>query len=182
APGHVTIVTIPNLQTQNLRDPLRPFTSLGVLQQIEAFLTERTGCFVRLHVKNPQFEQVHVRFKLRLYDGFDETYYANLLRQEITRFLSPWAFATGRTPSFGGRIYKSVLIDFVEDQPYVDYVTDFQLFQDIDGQPPGSSDLDEVQGSRAVSILVSAPASKHEITIIKAAQQTVSGEACPCEA
>jgi hypothetical protein len=64
----------------------------------------------------------------------------------------------------------------------VDYVTDFQLFQDIDGQPPGSSDLDEVQGSRAVSILVSAPASKHEITIIKAAQQTVSGEACPCEA
>ena len=182
APGHVTIVTIPNLQTQNLRDPLRPFTSLGVLQQIEAFLTERTGCFVRLHVKNPQFEQVRVRFKLRMYDGFDETYYANLLRQEITRFLSPWAFATGRTPSFGGRIYKSVLIDFVEDQPYVDYVTDFQLFQDIDGEPPGSSDLDEVQASKAVSILVSAPASKHEITIIKPAQQTFSGEACPCEA
>lgn len=184
APGHVTIVTIPNLQIQNLRNPLKPFTSLGVLQQIQSFLKKRTSCFVscfvRLHVKNPQFEEVRVRFNLRLHGGFDETYYSNLLKQEITRFLSPWAFANGGTPSFGGKIYKSVLINFVEDQPYVDYVTDFQLFQDIGGVQ-GTSDLDEVEGSRAVSILVSVPAGKHEITIIKDLQKAPSGESCLCE-
>ena len=180
APGHVTVVTVPNLQTQNLRDPLKPFTSLGVLQQIEAFLKKRTSCFARLHVRNPQFEEVRVRFKLRLHDGFDETYHSNLLRQAITRFLSPWAFTNRGTPSFGGKIYKSVLINFIEDQAYVDYVTDFQLFQDIGGAQ-GSSDLDEVEGSRAVSILVSAPASKHKIDPIKTALGSASGETCSCE-
>jgi hypothetical protein len=124
---------------------------------------------------------VRVRFKLRLHDGFDEAFHANQLRQEITRFLSPWAFAVGRAPSFGGKIYKSLLIDFVEDQPYVDYVTDFEMFQDIGGAA-GSSDLDEAQGSRAVSILVSAPAARHEITVIKAGQEVALVESCPCEA
>jgi hypothetical protein len=136
---------------------------------------------VRLHVKNPQFEEVRVRFKLRLYDGFDESYYSNLLKQAITRFLSPWAFADGGTPSFGGKIYKSVLINFIEDQSYVDYVTDFQLFRNVGGVQ-GSRDLDEVTGSTAVSILVSAPAGKHEITIIKDTLEIPSGESCVCEA
>jgi len=181
APGHVTLVTIPNLQNQNLRDPLKPYTSLGLLQQIQAFMQERIGCFARLHVKNPQFEEVRARFKLRLYDGFDETYYSNLLKQAITGFLSPWAFANGGTPSFGGKIYKSVLINFVEEQPYVDYVTDFQLFQDTSGAQ-GKRDLDEVAASTAVSILVSVPAGKHEITIINEVQETPSGESCGCEA
>jgi hypothetical protein len=181
APGHVTLVTIPSLQSQNLRDPLKPYTSLDVLEQIQAYLEERTSCFARLHVKNPQFEEVRVRFKLRLYDGFDEAYYSDLLKQAITRFLSPWAFATGGTPSFGGKIYKSVLIDFIEDQPYVDYVSDFQVFQDIGGVQ-GTGDLDELGGSTAVSILVSAPAAKHEITIIDEALQIPSGESCACEA
>jgi hypothetical protein len=181
APGHVTIVTIPNLRVQNLRDPLKPYTSLGLLEEIKGFLEKCTSCFAQLHVKNPQLEEVRVRFSLRLYDGFDETYYSNLLKQSITRFLSPWAFSGVGTPSFGGKIYKSSLINFVEEQPYVDYVTDFQVFQDIGGVA-GTADLDEVAGSRAVSILVSAPASKHEITLIDPVQDTVPGESCSCDA
>jgi hypothetical protein len=181
APGHVTVVAIPRLQTQQFRDPLKPYTSLGVLQDIETFLKKRVSCFMQLHVRNPQFEEVRVRFALRLYDGFDESYYTLQLKQAITRFLSPWAFSDGGAPTFGGKVYKSVLINFVEDQPYVDYVSDFQLFQDIAGVP-GTVDLDEVAGSRAVSILVSAPAGKHEISIIKPAQDSELAEACACEA
>ena len=111
---------------------------------------------------NPEFEEVCVSFNLFLFDGFDKTYYSNLLRQAITRFLSPWAFAEAGSPSFGGKIYKSVLINFIEEQPYVDYVTDFKLFQYRDDEII-RTDLSEVAGSRAVSILVSAPADKHEI-------------------
>ena len=180
APGHVTIVAIPNLQTQNVRDPLKPFTSLGVLEDIRTFLTTHGSCFAQLHVKNPQFEEVRVRFSLRLRSGFDETYYQNLLKQAITRFLSPWAFADGGVPSFGGTIYKSVLINFVEEQPYVDYVTNFEVFHDIDGVR-GTVDLDEVEGSRAVSVLVSVPAPRHEIALITPAQDAPLGENCLCD-
>jgi hypothetical protein len=181
AAGHVTIVTLPDLKTQQQRDPLKPYTSLSVLQDIEAFLKQRMNCFARLHVRNPKFEAVRVRFKVRLNEHFDEAYYTGQLKQAIVRFLSPWAFAEGDLPNFGGKIYKSVLINFIEDQPGVDYVTDFQLFHDVDdGQ--GTVDLDEIEGTKAVSILVSAPADDHDISVINPAAAAQLGEDCGCDA
>jgi hypothetical protein len=180
AAGHVTLVMVPRLQGQTFRDPLRPFASLGLLQEIEAFLRRRTSCFARLHVRNPQFEEVRLVFAARLRDGFDESHSVRQLQQAITRFLSPWAFGGG-SPSFGGKIYKSVLIDFVEDQPSVDYVTDFRMFRDVAGVE-GSTDLDEAEGSLAVSILVSAPASRHAITVLHPAADALAAEDCGCRA
>lgn len=180
APGHVTVVTIPNQQFQNLRDPLRPYTSLGLLEEIGRFLRKRLSCFVSLHVKNPQCEEVLVSCRVRLREGLDETFYETKLREAITRFLSPWAFPGGGHPSFGGKIYKSVLINFVEDQPYVDYVTDFQLFHVlVNGE---ERERNEVEGSNAVSILVSVPAGEHRIQVIKPIEEKASAEQCPCEA
>ncbi|MES3020481.1 MAG: baseplate J/gp47 family protein [Pseudomonadota bacterium] len=181
APGHVTIVTVPDHQFQNLRDPLRPYTSLDLLQQVETFLRRRSPCFVKLHVRNPQFEEVRLAFKVRLVDGVDESYHVRLLQEEITRFLSPWAFPGGAAPSFGGKVHKSVLINFVEERPYVDYLTDFQLFHDIGGVR-GTSDLNEVAGSLAVSILVSAPAIRHAVEVLHPAALGAAAEHCPCEA
>jgi len=187
APGHLTIITIPNQQFHNLRDPLRPYTSLGLLENIKAFLQKRLSCFVKLHVKNPLFEEVGAHFKVRFLEGFDETFYANKLDEAITRFLSPWAFPGGGNPTFGGKVYQSVLINFVEEQPYVDYVTDFKLSHtytkpDSNGLEIKVVDLDvaEIEGSKAVSILVSAK--HHIIYVINPSQEETPGETCPCAA
>lgn len=182
APGHITVVTLPDLRAQQQLDPLKPYTSLGVLADVQAYLARRCSGFAQLHVKNPQFEDVRVSFGLKLRDGYDEAYYTAQLQQAITRFLSPWAFDGTGVPSFGGTIHKSALIHFVESQPCVDYVTDFRLYQDIPCQPPGSADLDEAVGSRAVSILVSAPAGKHQITVIRPAPDPALAESCGCDA
>jgi hypothetical protein len=178
AAGHVTLVAIPSQQLRNLRDPLRPYTSLGLLQEISAFLQQRLSCFVKLHVKNPEFEEVQVAFRVRLREGFDETFSVKQLQQSITRFLSPWAFADGAGPSFSGKIYKSVLINFIEDQTSVDYVTDFQLFHPASGP----ADRTEVMGTKAVSILVSVPATQHSILVINPAEEEAPHENCPCTA
>lgn len=184
APGHVTFVTVPNQQFQNLRDPLKPYTSLGLLLEIEGFLKKRLSCFVKLHVKNPEFEEVRVDFKVRLYEGFDETFYVNKLKKEITQFLSPWAYG-GSSPTFGGKIYKSVLINFVEERPYVDYVADFKLhhiYINESNLEVTSPDLNEVEGSKAISILVSVPEKEHLISILTEAEEEALREKCPCEA
>ena len=182
APGHVTIVTIPDQQFHNLRDPFRPYTSLGLLAQIGTFLGQRLSCFAQLHVKNPQFEEIKADFKVRLYPGFDESFYLARLNESVIRFLSPWAFPGGGTPSFGGKVYKSVLINFAEEQPYVDYVTDFKLFhtfQDLNDVQQ-TEEGDEVQGSKAISILVSAR--NHVIAALNPAEVQTVGENCPCAA
>ncbi|MGD7035300.1 baseplate J/gp47 family protein [Methylotuvimicrobium buryatense] len=180
APGHVTLVAIPNLRFQTYRDPLKPYTSLGLLDEIKDFLSSRVPCFVNLHVRNPRFETVHCSCKVRFHEGFDETFYRNTLRQAITRFLSPWAFANDAKPSFGGKIHQSVLIRFIEEQTYVDYLTDFVLYHDSGGTA-GEVAVHEAAGSTAASILVSAPAGEHQIDVIKPAAVHELGETCPCE-
>jgi hypothetical protein len=147
------------------------------LSQIKAFVEKRLSCFTVLHVKNPKFEELRVEFNLRLNNGFDETYYPKLLTESITRYLSPWAFADGSSPSFGGKIYKSALINFIEEQPYVDYLTDFTLIRDNI-----RVETDAAEGSLAVSILVSEPANNHKIELIKKTSDSVSGKTCQCEA
>ena len=164
APGHVTIVTIPDRSGPDARDPLRPSTSLRVLGDIESFLAARTSCFAALHVRNPQFEEVRVDLRVRLREGFDETFHVNLLKREMTEFLSPWAFRSDARPTFNGRVYKSVVVNFVEERPYVDYVTDVHLFHRLPDVSADGPDLEEVVGSRAISILVSVPAAQHGVT------------------
>ena len=176
APGYVTVITIPNLQNRNDTNPLKPYTNQNTLLEIEAFLKTKISCHVNLGVRNPQFEEVRMQFDVKLLQGFDDfTFYKEKLQQEITSFLTPWAFASNADISFGGKIYKSVLIDFIEERPYVDFITNVQMFHRIDDETPESGDLDEITASTARSILVSAQASKHvinEITINDLEEET----------
>lgn len=179
APGHVTVVTIPDLALPDPRDPLRPFTSLRLLDEIERFLAGRMSCFAQLHVRNPQFEEVRADLNVRLRDGVDETFYVNELRREITQFLSPWAYRSEARPTFNGKVYKSVLVNFIEERPYVDYVTDVRLFHRLPGATLDGPDLEEVAGSRAISILVSVPSRQHGVQVIHS-HDDVAPDGCSC--
>jgi Baseplate J-like protein len=179
APGHVTVVTIPNLEVPDARDPLRPFTSLRLLGEIERFLAGRTSCFVQLRVRNPQFEEVRTDLRVRFRQGVDETFHVNRLKREITEFLSPWAFRSAARPTFNGRIRKSVLVDFIEERDYVDYLTDVRLFHRLPGSTVDGPDRDEVSGSRAVSILVSVPPAQHGVAVIHDDEVAVVAD-CGC--
>lgn len=180
APGHVTVVTIPHVVVPDQRDPLRPYTSMRILSEIETFLGARMNCFTRLHVRNPQFEPVRVDLRVRFRDGFDESYYLERLRQDITGFLSPWAFHSEVRPTFNGRIRKSVLIDFMDERTYVDYITDVRLFHRPPGQEEDGPDLEEVTGSRAISILVSVPADQHTVVAIHDRDRVDMAAGCGC--
>jgi hypothetical protein len=177
-PGHVTIITIPDLRQRNDINPLKPYTSQAVLKAIDEFLKKRISCHVKLHVVNPDFEEVRLKCKLRLAKGFDDfTIYANKLREEITAFLSPWAYG-GEDISFGGKVYKSVLINFIEERPYVDFITDVVMEHKDAYGAVISPDNDVITASYAKCILVSAPASKHEVDEIPA---TTIAAAIECE-
>lgn len=175
APGHVTVVTIPDLAVPNPFDPLRPFTSLRLLGEIERFLARRMSCFATLHVRNPQFEEVKVSLRVRLRSGVDESAHLKLLKQQITEFLSPWAFRGSARPTFDGTIHKSVLVSYLEDLDYVDYLTDVRLDHLTPDTAGNDSGPEEVVGSRAVSILVSVPADRHDIKAIRGGASASGG-------
>jgi hypothetical protein len=159
SPGHVLIIVVPDLKNKNAIDPLRPKVDADTLSRITAYLKKYTGMQVQIQVKNPRYQAIQLDFKVKFHPGYEFNYYSTQLKQAITEFLSPWAYSAERELTFGGKVYKSVLLDFVEDLRYVDYVTDFKLYSYTDdnkGDNKNLTDLNTVHPETPDSILVSA--------------------------
>lgn len=154
APGHVMLVAIPDLRNRNAVDPLRPRVDIDTLTRMRDYAQQHCGMQVTLKVKNPDYQRVRLDFKLRLRPGYAFNYYRQQTEQALIRALSPWAFDATRQIDFGGTLYRSVLLDLVEELEWVDYVTDFKmgLVRD-DGNP--LQDVAELTASTPDAILVS---------------------------
>ncbi|MGL4596626.1 MAG: baseplate J/gp47 family protein, partial [Bacteroidia bacterium] len=143
APGHVSLVVIPDVRNKNAIDPLRPKTSLLLLQQIDQLIKKINPPCAELHVRNPYFEEVQADFEVKFLPGFDNGFYAKQLDEDLRKFLSPWAY-DGTDLFFGGRLHKTVILDYVEDLPYVDYVTCFRINQYVPVEALRAADADRV--------------------------------------
>jgi baseplate J-like protein len=132
APGHVLLVVVPDLRNTNARDPLQPRVDISTLRDIEEFLRARCGMGVELSVRNPTYQKIRAEFSVKFRKGYEFNAYSARVNEELIRFLSPWAYGSSRRLSFGGRVYKSTLIDRVEGLDYVDYVTDFRMYTYVD--------------------------------------------------
>jgi hypothetical protein len=192
APGFVTLVLIPNLRNRNAVNPLQPRASSVLRDRVRVFMQPYLSFFTELRVENPHYEPVLLEMQVGLREGFDGGYYGALLDEELRRFLSPWAFG-GEDIAFGGRIYTSHVLKFVEDRHYVDYVTGFRMFHLRPGLGIGSACIgttfivagphgglevtDFAEASTARSILVSAE--HHHITILEPGEFPCAGSVRP---
>ena len=166
APGFVTVIVIPDLNNLNAVNPLEPRASLATLEKVKSFLSERISPFAakRLKVINPLYEQVRVSFQFAPKGSGDSGVYETRLNDDIKRFLSPWAYGKSADISFGGKIHRSTILNFVEERPYVDYVVDFTMSQIVENQETGS-DIEEAAPGTARSIIVSHP--DHDIKALE---------------
>jgi hypothetical protein len=169
APGHVSVIAIADLKNKNAVNPLKPKTSLILLAEIEDFIKTINPPCVQLHIKNPLYEEIAVEFNVRFLPGFDNGFYGQKLEEDIKKFLAPWAYSVTDI-SFGGKIHKSVLINFVEEQPYVDFVTCFKM-DHIVGTTV-NKDIKEAFTTTSASILTSA--SSHIVHVLET-------DDCECE-
>jgi len=156
--GQVMVVTIPDLTQLNMANILRPYTSIGLLADIQIYLAGLTSPFVTVNVCNPQFEEVQFAFSVTFKENYDPVYYTNQLNNDIEQFLTPWAFGNPQDIDFGTTIQKSVVLNFVEQRVYVDYVTCFIMSQIIrNGSVVEQTfyNIEEATPTTARSILVS---------------------------
>jgi hypothetical protein len=154
APGHVLLVVVPDLRNQNAVNPLQPRVDADTLDQILTHVQARAGMQVRVAVKNPSYQKVRLDFQVRFRAGYDFNHYRVQLEEALVQALSPWAFADGPEIGFGGAVYRSVLLDLVEELPYVDYVTEFRMFS-WTGEKIDRTDRDVARPATPDAILVS---------------------------
>jgi len=154
SPGHVLIVVVPDQRRRSAVDPLRPRADSGTLRDIEEHLAKRVPMSITVHARNPRYQAIRLDFKAKFRPEFEFGYYSEKLNDELIAYLSPWAADPGAALSFGGVAYKSALLDFVEERDYVDYVTDFRMY-DLRGGPWDGSDVNEARAAAPDAILVS---------------------------
>lgn len=149
APGHVLIIPVSNVRNKNAIDPLKPRTGRRTLLKIEEYFKKRVSPFVKVHAKNPTFEEVKVSFSVKFYTGVDKGFYLKKLNEDIIRHLTPWAFDSNSEILFGNKIYASKVINAIEDFDYVDYITCFRMIHVAEGCCDGDSlkdmECDEMQ-------------------------------------
>jgi len=156
APGYVTLVVVPDLSHKNAFNLLEPRVSLDLIKDITCFLKKKISLFAaeNISVINPYFEQVQLAFNVAFTAGKDEGFYRKKLVEDITAFLSPWAFEESEDIQFGGSLHKSVILNYVEEQSYVNYITDFKMHHHIEGNLK-QQNVNEIEASQARSVLVS---------------------------
>jgi hypothetical protein len=65
--------------------------------------------------------------KIRLLKGKDENYYKEQVREDIRKFLAPWAVGDYYKLTFGQCVYRSDIIQFLETREYVDFIGDLRM-------------------------------------------------------
>jgi len=124
------VVVVPDLRNRNAPDPLQPKVDADTLVKIRQFLAARAPAPVSILVKNPAYQRLRVSCLVRFHTGREFNFHRAATVDALIRALSPWAFDQSRPLQFGGRVYASTLLNFIEELPYVDYVTDFKLLTD----------------------------------------------------
>jgi hypothetical protein len=184
-PGHVLVSVIPDFTKLKAVDRRQPKVTRANLKAIREYLEKRNTAFVSngrssLHVMNPVYEKIQVSFNVQFKpDITAKAFHRRQLQEAIIRYLSPWAYEGGEEINFGGKVYKSSILDFVEDQDYVDFVTDFRMEHTHFG-PSGNGenliekDISFAEARTPVSILV--PMDEMSICILDEEDCTIS---CP---
>jgi hypothetical protein len=102
---------------------------------------------------------VQFDFGVTFRENYDPVYFTGQLNNDIEQFLTPWAFGNPDAIQFGNTIEKSVVLNFIEERYYVDFVTCFKMNQIILREglviKQALYDIEEAVASTARSILVS---------------------------
>jgi hypothetical protein len=167
--GKVDIIVIPDIKGKLPFNPFEPKAPADTIFRIQKFLEKRIPAYASVRVKNPSYLQVKTRFAVKIRDGYNEAFYTRKLEDDLKRYLAPWAYDEGADIVLGGKIYDNVIVNFLAEKPYVEYVAGIKLFQSDDGVMfrdvrTLNRDGNYVQAGSPDVILVSAL--EHEIDII----------------
>lgn len=128
--GYVTLIPIARSLSSSSVWEWKPLLSLSTLQRIKNRIMGLCSPHARLSIKPPVLEkiQINCKVKYREIPGADMRLYADLLKETINRYISPWAYSD-LDIDFAKKIELSSLIQLIDNQSFVDYIIDFKVNQ-----------------------------------------------------
>ncbi len=155
APGYVSLLLVPDLSNQNIMDPLQPRASFSKRLEVRNYLRGKLPAFAaeKLTVINPRFEPVRIELNAVFRGDADVGFFKKKLSEDIRGYLSPWTLGRKEAFRFGGAIHKSMIVNFIDELNYVDFVTDVRMFHKTEAT---FHEVDEAEAASSRSVLTSA--------------------------
>ena len=128
--GYVTLIPVAKSLSSSTVWEWKPLLSLSTLQRIKNRIMGLCSPHVRLCIKPPVLEKIQISCKVKYKEipGADTRLYADLLKETINRYISPWAYSD-LDIDFAKKIELSSLIQLIDNQSFVDYIIDFKVNQ-----------------------------------------------------
>ncbi len=172
-PGKVHIVVVPDVTNDRIKDKLYPRLNGYSLMEIRDYLKCKASPFITIEVTNPYYEPIKVHAKVKFDGKRPDGYYLVQLNTEILQFLSSWLYSEIKEEEFGISIYKSDVLGFVQNRPYVEFVTEFSLVRinymdgvyDMDDSADEKNVGEEIRPRFPWSIITSAR--HHDLKVIE---------------
>ena len=127
APGHVTLMVVPNIRNKNAFDVYQPRVSRATLNKIQNYVNELNTMHVKAQVINPNYKEAKVETKVKFFEQYDETFYTKQLDEDIKKYISPWAFTDAKEIDFNVELNINQLINYLEQLYYVDYIDEIKI-------------------------------------------------------
>ena len=176
----INIVVVPRQSDNGQFNSLQPKVDLDTLCRIQAFMQQRISPFVSLSIRNPVYESVKVVCSILFRDQTENNQNSHLqqLQLDIQKYMCPWLFDPSSHLKIGSTLYKSELLNYINRQPYVEYITGFSLVhfyytKDEDtgrimafATDTAAGDLQQIRPSLPQAVLI--PSEEHLITILNA--------------
>lgn len=177
SPGAVTLVVLSRSEDETeISRKLAPVTNVITLNRIKSLLKDITPPFIaarnKLFVTNPSYTRIRVNCGAKFHEGLDEAYYTKELKLDIMRLLSPWAFNKDHAINFERKLYKSLIINYIEELPYINFVCCFEVYKVTAAGEDELVEDETLSASGPADILISD--SEHTI-------HPVEGDTCDCE-
>lgn len=126
SPGRLLLVVLAKVPQCRHQRCSQALVSGELLRQIKHYVSQLASPFATIEVANPGFEQLQVRCAVKLNSLRQSGDGLQLLQQELADYLCPWSRA-GQIARFGWELRPQLLQSFIQQRPYIDYVTDFSL-------------------------------------------------------
>ncbi|MDT3740689.1 MAG: baseplate J/gp47 family protein [Candidatus Kapabacteria bacterium] len=127
--GYVTLIPVAKSSATEIIN-WKPILSLNKMLTIKEHLLKIASPHARISVKPPKLEKVEILFKVKFHNipGMDSRLYIEELMNIINIYLSPWAYDSTDV-NFAGEIEFSSIIQLIDNQSFVNYITDFKVSQ-----------------------------------------------------
>jgi len=129
-PGELLLVLIPVLHESDSMN-MHPMVNALVLKEVREFVAGLASSFVDIHVRNPVYEQIQVRCKVRLRKDPGRKLKHNELNQKIVDYLSPWN-ASGLTARFGWQVRCNDVHSYIQGLDFVESISGLSMLHIVE--------------------------------------------------